>query len=397
MIKRTAIALAFLVGSSQALLAGSGEHPENTAEGAPNEKDSGETVKKLPQETKVSWTDAFTLLGDLRYRNEGVYKQDEPDRNRHRLRARLGAKVKLVEGIDALFRIATGSDDPVSTNQTLTEAFTTKNVGLDLACFDIHPGALDGLSLVGGKMKNPFHRPAKTELVWDGDLNPEGMAFDASVKTGFGLKAFGCVAGFWVQERKKDPDSWMAGAQAGASFQPAGSPVSVTAAAGFYHYENLKGFAPLVEDDDGFGNTLDAVTGGTGTSYAYALPYNLVEGIVEVSGAFGPVKATVFFDGVRNLDGESGDTGWLVGAKASLPGGVSVHGNWRRVERDAVVGVFTDSDFIGGGTGGRGLELGVSWKAMKHLKLAVSYFDNTAPLRHGNRYRRFQADVSLSF
>ena len=72
--------------------------------------------------------------------------------------------------------IATGGDDPVSTNQTLGGGGSTKDVRLDLAYGKWQ--ATDNIYLAAGKIKNPFYRPQKTAFMWDGDYNPEGSVSD---------------------------------------------------------------------------------------------------------------------------------------------------------------------------------------------------------------------------
>ena len=43
---------------------------------------------------------------------------------------------------------------------------------LDMAYLKIKPEQIPGLSLSGGKFKNPFYKPGKSELIWDSDFNP---------------------------------------------------------------------------------------------------------------------------------------------------------------------------------------------------------------------------------
>jgi hypothetical protein len=62
---------------------------------------------------------------------------------------------------------------PISTNQTTNQFYTRKIFALDRAFISYTPRGFKPLTLTGGKFAYPFHR---TELVWDNDLNPEGMA-----------------------------------------------------------------------------------------------------------------------------------------------------------------------------------------------------------------------------
>jgi hypothetical protein len=106
-----------------------------------------------------SWTQKAKLSGDLRYRYETIDQEGKNLRIRERIRTRIGLDATVTPELSLGFRLATGSPDPVSTNQTLTDSFSRKSVGLDLAYFDYHD-VVRSYSIVGGKMKNPFFTPA---------------------------------------------------------------------------------------------------------------------------------------------------------------------------------------------------------------------------------------------
>ena len=57
--------------------------------------------------------------GDVRYRYESFEIDQKDDRERNRLRARVALKATVSETVDVVVGLASGSDDPVSTNQTL--------------------------------------------------------------------------------------------------------------------------------------------------------------------------------------------------------------------------------------------------------------------------------------
>ena len=64
---------------------------------------------------------------------------------------------------------------------------------------------------------------------------------------------------------------------------------------------------------------------------------------------------------MNNVRADDRNVGWLAGGSASRGrdrGAMKLYANYRRLEPDAVIGIFTDSDFIGGGTDGKGWELG---------------------------------------
>ena len=136
----------------------------------------------------------FRLSGDVRVRGESFF-QSYPgcaaclDRNRARIRLRLGLEGKLNEDFSAGMYIASGAvvngapsfTDPISTNETLTSFFERKTVGFDRGWITYNPQAHKWLSLTGGKFAYSWNR---TPLTFDSDLNPEGFSEKASFELG---------------------------------------------------------------------------------------------------------------------------------------------------------------------------------------------------------------------
>src|SRR5205814_6407977 len=121
-------------------------------------------VEQTAEETKTAtaevkkatelpdWLKRTTVFGDVRARHEGFYHQATKDktpvgaRNRERVRARLGVRVAFSDELSATIRGASGnSNDPISTNETLTGNFNRKNFNLDWAYLTFTPGATFGI------------------------------------------------------------------------------------------------------------------------------------------------------------------------------------------------------------------------------------------------------------
>lgn len=341
----------------------------------------------------ADWWQSVSLKGDLRYRHEMLDYEGKDARHRERVRARVAVLGQVSEHISAEVQIATGSEDPVSTNQTLGDAFSTKRVGLDLACFDIEPEFAPGLTVTGGKFKNPFYKPGSSELIWDSDFNPEGGTAMYHAKwPGAELKLIS--AGLWIEERSTAKDSRL-GAMQGVLKVPFGESKSEVSFGGaFFDYVNIKGFSSFFDPEDAFGNTVD-------TLGRYVDDYELVEGYVEFKHEFPKLPVTVMADFVNNTAADSLNTGWLVGIRA---GKTSKVGSWtaryiyRRVEADAVVGIFADSDFRGGGTDAKGHEIGGAIQVAKNATFDVSYFSNKIGLDKAETgFQRLQIDLQLKF
>jgi hypothetical protein len=84
----------------------------------------------------VSWAERIRLKGDFRYRYETIKEEDVDNRNRNRIRARFHLEADVTDTVQVGFGLATGGEDPVSSNQTLGGGGSSKDVRLDLAYFD---------------------------------------------------------------------------------------------------------------------------------------------------------------------------------------------------------------------------------------------------------------------
>lgn len=112
---------------------------------------------------------------------------------------------------------------------------------------------------------------------------------------------------------------------------------------------------------------------------------------------------TYFGDYVANTAAvdENKDTGWLVGfavRKAKDPGSWQFEYDYRDLQADAVVGQFNDSDFVGGGAGGRGHRFGFSYVLTKNVVPALNYYLASHEGRNNDAdYNRLQADIVVKF
>ena len=115
----------------------------------------------------------FRFNGDIRVRGESFLQDGVPDRNRGRVRVRFGVDGKLGEDFVGGLALATGSlGDPTTTNETFTNFFDRKTIGLDRGYITYNPVAHRWLSLTGGKFAYAWNR---TQVTGDPDINPEGF------------------------------------------------------------------------------------------------------------------------------------------------------------------------------------------------------------------------------
>jgi len=134
---------------------------------------------KKANDGKVGKLGPFSYSGDVRariepFRDGGAAASPNADRNRFRYRLRFNATAKLNDEFSGGFSLGSGdTNDPISTNQTITGAFTRKPFFIDRAFIKYSPKWAKPLSITGGKFGYTWYR---TELTWDNDLNPEGLS-----------------------------------------------------------------------------------------------------------------------------------------------------------------------------------------------------------------------------
>ena len=137
-----------------------------------------DNIKRLG--TLEGITSRFRLNGDIRVRGENYQQSCAAcfDRNRARVRVRLGLEGKLGDDFLGGLAFATGSlGDPTTTNETMTNFFDRKTIGLDRGYISYQPTAHKWLQLTGGKFAYSWNR---TSATFDPDINPEGFVAKVS-------------------------------------------------------------------------------------------------------------------------------------------------------------------------------------------------------------------------
>lgn len=345
----------------------------------------------------ASWSDRISVNGDFRYRYENIEVDGKDDRNRSRVRARANVIANLPKNVELGFGLATGGEDPVSTNQTIGSGGSSKDIRLNLAYADWE--AVDGLHLIGGKFKNRSVRVAKNVLMWDGDWTPEGVA--VTYQRGW---FFGNAMGSWLESDSKSGNSdfsW--GGQAGVQFQPGG--VELRGGVGYYAFKT-RGKSTFFGDpndpSDYFGNTaIGTNCGGAGGTCAYAFDYLMTQLFGEVGLNLAGIPAVVFADFVNNSDPTQNNTAWSVGTRI---GETREAGDWQvsywyaDKEADALFGLLTDSDFGGGGTDNKGHFVKLAYGINKYWALDAQYFVNEIDVSTGEKdYNRLMLNTAWKY
>lgn len=417
--------------------------------------------KKQPE-----WVSRFRVKGDIRLRYEGVYfangndntgafpnfnaintgapfdtagtlfspqLNEDKDRTRFRIRARLGAEADMGDNWTAGFRIATGeTSTPTSTNQSLGLAsqgqggnFSKYAIWLDRAFlkYESTPNPDKMFTAVIGRGDNPFF---STDLIYDEDLGFDGVSFTGRYKVTDHVTPWAVAGAFPIfntdlnfssnQPAKfKSTDKYLYGVQIGADAKLT-KKLDLKAAVAYYYFDGAEGrqstpFTPLTSADAGdtdntrpsfaqkgntylplrriipnannnFGTTNQFQYYGLATKFqplavTARLDYNGFEPFqISLNGEF--IKNLAFdrsrLDalGVNNRAPSStggtlgryagGDTAWMIGIRAGAAafekrGDWQVGLNYKRIESDAVIDGFNDSDFGLGGTNMRGYSI----------------------------------------
>lgn len=382
------------------------------------------------------WIDRVEWTGDLRLRyqldqfNEnntipGVLSSSEvqninvnntsEDRERQRIRALFGANLHINDWLNGGIRFATGLlQTPVTPNQT--EGFSQGKFvfGLDRAFLEAKPN--DWVTLTGGRFANPFftaNRSFGTDLIWDPDLAFDGFVARLNPQMTGQLKLFSTIGAFPIEEvetsnTNKARDKWLYAAQAGVEWK-ATDKTNVSLALAYYDFKHVEGEANPLGDSTRFAGTvplwrqkgnstfsIDAVNGndcGAGGPCGLASQFQLINFIGEVDFAlYDPVHVVLHGAYVKNIgfdkqeilrrtgnlydeENEGYEFAMLVGQPIMKKlHDWQVFGGYRRLERDAMLDGFTDSNFRLGGTDVKGYFLGAQYGLGKNAWLSSRYF-----------------------
>lgn len=372
-----------------------------------------------------------------------VSANTKTDRERFRVRARLGMLAKVSDDWSAGVRLATGTtSDRVSTNQTMGQDFNKYQFLVDRAYVKYDP--VEWMSVTGGRVPNPWF---STDLVWDEDLNFEGVA--ATFKPSFAngdFRPFLTIGAFPLREDGPPSKSsrWMRGAQLGAKWQlMPNSRLSFGVA--LYDYENLEGRPETQANYQSYqlggsatygqyeygsglrqkGNTLfdTAYQSDTNSIWGLASKFRPVNLTASLDLAhFDPVHVVLTADYVKNTafdrseiqrrtgvaltDGK--DYGYLFKLAVGMPKLEKRH-DWqgsfayRYLGSDATVDAFTDSDFGLGGTNLKGYQLGLNYGVDQNAWLSLRWMSaqsiESFSLDPAHRFGvdLLQADVNVRF
>ena len=356
-----------------------------------------ERVRQLEeQNTKFqlpAWVKIFQFSGDLRLRyqyEEEEEETEETERHRGRFRYRLNLDANILENLKVGFGIASGGDDPRSTNQSFEDSFSHKGIRIDLAFAEYKP--MPWFELIGGKIKNPLWTPS--DMLWDSDIRPEGGAIYLHSKFLPPRFELFLVSGVFVLDEISDgADPLLVPIQGGVTVALANH-ITLQFAATYYEFIDVQG------------TTLD-FSAGTNTlaGEVLAFDYNVVSvgaelGLTKIFGDIIPYIGLIG-EYVHNFDPDDANEGFLAGIKFGHKR-IRERGNWqvqylyRRLERDAWLDTLPDADFLNGETNTKGHEVIVTYGVLKYVEVGIDYY-HAEEISSSRKKDLFQFDVMFKF
>jgi hypothetical protein len=320
--------------------------------------------------------------GDFRGRFENFWFDGDPtgnqsdDRHRLRYRLRLGGKAEINEYIDAGFRIASGEavnfDEGAnrSTNRTLGRSrdFNLDPLFIDQAYLDFHTADdwIEGVKVQAlfGKIPNLMRWKAGSDfLLWDADINPEGVGLGLGYELSERWELFLNSAYFIADENSTDADPHVFGIQGGVHGDVSDE-WHVGARASFYSWRSVN--SDFFGRSESFGTIEDGLVSGAPTIRASDF------GVVELAAyvrydAIEGWPILFFANWARNLDATSSDlfpaagpedTGWGLGVEVGDKRHLAALGlGYYRLEANYWPAQFIDSDITDGFTNRTGWHL----------------------------------------
>ena len=266
---------------------------------------------------------SWSLFGDARLRAESTDNASNPDRNRQRLHFRLGANFKVMESVTVGARMRTESGDQNNPHWDIGDNFANMNVSLDRMFVDYRPAGGD-VSLKVGKFGHGFHtNPVYGEIVWDGDIQPEGLAVSGS------SGALDWIVGQYALTENgggTSEDSWMTVGQVNTTKD------NLNLALGYYFYG----------DPDAAGVEPDYSSRGTDVG-----DWGILNPIVSWKRE----KFTVTGEYIENLRADDGfdASGWSLGVSSGSMADANgqFYAQYQTVKAGAIYANFAQDDFPG--------------------------------------------------
>ncbi len=352
---------------------------------------------KLDQarEKNSSLTPSLRPYGDFRVRQEFDSPQN---RLRMRYRIRGGVQLALQSDLSLNFRLGSSNnpDDPNSTHVNVSDGFNQIGLIIDRAHLRWKPRSLSGTTFWLGRFPHGFvSSGVYSELVWDNDIQADGLAFSYLPSGKFYRLYFGFyLLGNFYRNRQNlyiTTGQWMLKGRLSPN-------ATLQWLSGFYWYSGIKELrfsdAPF---DANRGNSSKTLAGG---EEAYVSDFHLSNQVLALR--LGPhlKKPYLKVQWIHNFGANNENNGWSAGFSL---GDLSRKKHWKiyyqfqHIERDAVFSPFVNDDMplataYEGHVGGLGYAL--SDAVVLH---AWGLYGSSLSVFTPQRVLRFRLDLDVKF
>ena len=339
----------------------------------------------------------FKWYGDVRVRAQREKELDREVHNQLRLRARFGVNVKIDDEWRAEIRLATSKSNR-SNNQTLGDpsepGSRRRFIGLDVGYIDYTPASF--VHLYGGRFPQVHFRPGESQIILDDDLSLEGAGAKLDYEFYPNVSVYLSGGSTYIRENYDNyyaqdlSDNMLNFGQLGVRWKQDGYELNV--GSGFYNFTSVQGkkFGDLAVGGKSDGNS-------EGLSGEVKYPYLPKQFYIDFKFPLSSLKTSVFGEYIENGEGGDLNHAWWTGFSLG-------QNSWdmqlgaTQVDSDAVMAMFTHSDFGNGKTDVRGYIGSVRWKFMRNVSLKLVQFYgwnnmHLAPVE----YDRTHVDLTASF
>lgn len=386
-------------------------------------------------EITIGNIEKITIKGDLRLRQENFHNRNGAlpnmggiDRSRQRFRLRLGAEFPLSPTLKGVMQFASGTGEQTSTNQSYDNLSSQKPLWIDLAYIEYKP--VESIVVASGRMKHPLWKTYSSDIVWDGDYNPEGFGENFKFSLfGHGRFFINLMQAVADEDSGTNVDQWIVSEQLGFAL-PLFSESRFTLAGAIHEWVHES--SNTVKNQTFTGNVLfgggvsqegnrrmNGSTGGS-TNSGLANEFRVFELTAEyltslfsqslsLQGTYivntahlptGEGRLGALGSNFDNVKADKGSQWGVIYGKASGAGKWEVAYFHKQSAADATVSDVADSDWGNGGTNRKGHVGWIAYGVADYATLQFKAFQtkiNDTKLASRSDINRFQFDYMVKF
>ena len=345
----------------------------------------------------------FKIFSDFRLRYENDWDSENAsgvpreDRERLRIRARLGAEIEPIPSITLGARLRTGAKDSQQSPHVTIIDFNDNPVGDQDAVFDKWYAryARDSFWIWGGRNSFPFWK--QNELFWDDDVTPAGIAAGYNLSKEYGKFSFNGGV-FKLPDGAVDFNGSLAAGQ--IVYSSAFKNVVLTLAGGVFAIDGETGSENLLNGNGARDYTL--WVGNAQLKFIEApLPVTLGLDIMHNSEDYSLADPDPFT--VKNRNQKDGYVLSLLAGKSKEPGDWLAGYYYAHVETLAVNASYAQDDWMRWGTAnqtdasnfkGHEFRMGVTLTKRLNILARLYLVDAITSVQDG---KRFRIDLNYEF